>query len=137
MNNISLNIFRFDEVEAPEPDDDEDGDRVPCTTCGRKFREEALMKHTKVCKKVFASKRKAFDIKKKRLDGEAAALLKLKEMEERKKGKFGNNNNNMKPKGAKWKKQSEEFRAILKANRTVSNMPSKIINLININRLFK
>jgi hypothetical protein len=71
-------------------------------------------------------------MKKKRLDGEAAALLKLKEMEERKKGKFGNNNNKQKPKGVKWKKQSEEFRAILKANRTVSNMPSKKILILTI-----
>ena len=90
------------------------------------------MKHAKVCKKVFATKRKAFDIKKKRLDGEAAAILKYKEIEERKKGKFGNNNNNQKPKGAKWKKQSEEFRAILRAGRTVSTMPSKIIKFIKI-----
>lgn len=107
-------------------DDAEDGERIPCQSCGRKFREEALYKHQKVCKKVFVTKRKAFDIKKKRLDGEAAAMLKYKEIEERKKGKFGNNNNNInqKNKGPKWKKQSEEFRAILKANRNVT-MPSK------------
>jgi hypothetical protein len=68
-------------------------------------------------------------MKKKRIDGEAASLLKYKELEERKKGKFGNNNNNnnQKPKAAKWKKQSEEFRAILKANRTTTTMPSKKI----------
>jgi hypothetical protein len=64
-------------------------------------------------------------MKKQRLDGEAMALLKHKEFEEKKKGKFGNSgNNNAKPKGAKWKKQSEEFRAILKAGRTAPSLPS-------------
>jgi hypothetical protein len=76
-------------------------------------------------------------MKKKRVDGEAAALLKFKEMEERKKGKFSNNNNNnQKAKAAKWKKQSEEFRAILKANRTMTDMPSKNFFLI-VTRLLK
>ena len=39
-------------------------ERVECPTCGRKFVEEALVRHQKVCKKVFVQKRKVFDIKK-------------------------------------------------------------------------
>ncbi len=116
-----------------EAEDEDDGERIPCPTCGRQFREEPLLKHQKICKKVFVNKRKSFDMKKQRLDGEAMALLKLKEYEEKKKGKFGNNNNNnnnAKAKAAKWKKQSEEFRAILKAGRTVVNTPSNYVLLM-------
>ncbi len=41
-----------------------DDDRIECNTCGRKFAEEALLKHSKICKKVFVQKRKVFDVKK-------------------------------------------------------------------------
>lgn len=110
-----------DEIEEPEDGNDED--RIECKTCGRKFKEEALEKHAKVCKKVFASKRKAFDMKKQRIiDNDHAMILKYKEVEEKKKGKLGqgqNNKMNNNSKKQKWKKQSEEFRAILKNNRDV------------------
>ena len=39
---------------------------MECSTCGRKFNQQALMKHQKVCKKVFVQKRKVFDTKAKR-----------------------------------------------------------------------
>lgn len=45
--------------EAPR----DDGQREPCSTCGRKFNSEALAKHERICVKVFQQKRKAFDIK--------------------------------------------------------------------------
>lgn len=45
--------------EAPR----DDGVREPCSTCGRKFNSEALMKHERICQKVFVQKRKAFDVK--------------------------------------------------------------------------
>jgi len=32
-------------------------------SCGRKFNEQAMQKHAKICKKVFCDKRKTFDIK--------------------------------------------------------------------------
>jgi hypothetical protein len=38
---------------APDEADQDDGQRVPCPTCGRNFREAALEKHEKICKKVF------------------------------------------------------------------------------------
>lgn len=37
--------------------------RIECSSCGRKFKEEALEKHAKICKKVFVQKRKKFDSK--------------------------------------------------------------------------
>lgn len=117
---ISFNPLSVD----PYPNDEEDdnGERIECQGCGRKFVPEAYAKHGKVCKKVFQTKRKAFDVKKQRiLDSEHAAILRQKEFEEKKKGKVGmglnnNNNKNIPTKKSKWKKQSEEFRAIMKAN---------------------
>jgi hypothetical protein len=90
---------------------------IPCKDCGRNFREEALVKHAKICKKVFKSKRKKFDTKKKRIiDSEHAMLIryadkaennpKLKQVRERKK-------NN-------WKIQSEILRKAAQASRQIS-----------------
>jgi hypothetical protein len=96
------------------PEDGEEEERVECPTCGRRFKEQALPKHAKVCKKVFVNKRKAFDTKQQRiLDSDHASLLKQKEIEEKKKKKAGSDNN-LAAKKAKWKKQSEEFRSILR-----------------------
>lgn len=39
------------------------GRLVECNDCGRKFNEQAIIKHRKICKKVFVEKRKAFDVK--------------------------------------------------------------------------
>jgi len=90
-------------------DDGDNGTRIPCRQCGRKFNPEAVQKHEKVCKKVFCAERKKFDIKKKRiLDSEHAMILKRTEVSSK------NANNKLNDKKAKWKKQSEEFRAIMK-----------------------
>lgn len=44
--------------------EDEFEEMVECPEgCGRKFKESALEKHVRVCKKVFQQKRKAFDTK--------------------------------------------------------------------------
>ncbi len=60
-----------------DEDQDADGDpgeRIECPTCGRKFVEEALVRHQKVCKKVFVQKRKVFDVKKVREEAIKAEL---------------------------------------------------------------
>ncbi len=38
------------------------GRLFPCNDCGRKFNEQAIVKHRKICRKVFVEKRKEFDI---------------------------------------------------------------------------
>ena len=38
-----------------------------CPSCGRKFNENAYEKHVKICKDVFIKKRKAYDMKEKRI----------------------------------------------------------------------
>lgn len=50
------------------------------------------------------------------IDSDHAMMLKHKELQEKKMGK---NALQQKPKSQKWKKQSEEFRAILKQNRII------------------
>jgi len=79
----------------------------------------------KNCKKVFQSKRKTFDTKKKRIiDSEHAMILKHAEVEEKQKSKL-KSDAKLKKK-SKWKKQSEELRNIAKLNTTDTkfNMPN-------------
>jgi hypothetical protein len=105
------------------PDPNEIGDLQECDGCGRKFREEALEKHAKACKKVFQSKRKTFDTKKKRIiDSEHAMILKHAEIEEKsnpklKQIKLKKKNN--------WKKQSEMLRNVANVNKTGSDFMKK------------
>lgn len=42
-------------------DDDDDGPMIPCQDCGRTFKAKVLARHSRICKKVFVQKRKAFD----------------------------------------------------------------------------
>lgn len=109
-------------------DEDQDGaegggdeDRIECPTCGRKFVEEALMRHQKVCKKVFVQKRKVFDVKKVR---EEAIKAEMKDSDYRappskataqKKPAASEKAVGGGSKAAKWKAQSEMFRAALRA----------------------
>jgi hypothetical protein len=105
-----------EEEEIEEEDDD--GDRIECDGCGRKFKPESLQKHKKICKKVFQSKRKKFDMKKQRIvDEEHKDILKNAEFSE-KKGKAKKVDTVLEAKKKankeKWKKQSEEFRRMLR-----------------------
>ena len=89
--------------------------KVPCKDCGRKFKEDNIEKHEAICKQIFCQTRRKFDAKKKRvLDSEHAVLLKKKEMEEKQKNNMKAKNNNK----DKWKKSSEEFRAMVKMGTT-------------------
>jgi hypothetical protein len=93
-----------------------------CKDCQRSFREEVYFKHAKICKKVFQSKRKAFDTKQQRIiDTDHAMMLKHKEiMEKKNKGKQVQE----KPKSQKWKKQSEEFQRMIRENRNIAKQES-------------
>lgn len=66
-----------------------------CPDCGRKFNEKALEKHVKVCKKVFQSK--------------------PQKQEKKQKEDKPEEKNTTSNKKAKWQKQSEAFRAVVKA----------------------
>ena len=45
---------------------EDDGTRVPCSICDRKFHPDSIDKHEKICNRVFQQKRKAFDMKEQR-----------------------------------------------------------------------
>ena len=105
-----------------------------CKDCGRNFREEALLKHIKICKKVFQSKRKKFDSKKKRIiDSEHAMLLRQADKAE--------NNPKLKQirarKKENWKVQSELLRNVAKANRSYSNGNQMVNNRMYNNKSSK
>lgn len=104
---------------------------VKCEGCGRNFKEEALERHAKICKKVFLQKRKAFDSAANRL-GElenAGELIKNakkieKEVEQKTK-EVGRTSpkaeevTSKKPVPA-WKKKSLEFRAAMLAGKAMT-----------------
>lgn len=104
-----------------EAQDDLDERLFPCPEgCGRRFKQQTLVKHAKICKKVFQTKRKKFDATAMRADGDEqlkyakeAERERLK-AEKKKNAKKGGFPANSKP---DWKKQSEGLRAMMKANR--------------------
>lgn len=86
----------------------------PCPHCGRSFRADVLVKHQKVCQKVFQKKRKPFNMQKQRMvDGEQMSLMKMGQKEMARNPKLNGKNNQMGKGGIpKWKLQSMEFRQI-------------------------
>jgi hypothetical protein len=99
----------------------------PCTEgCGRSFKQDTLEKHARICKKVFQSKRKKFDVSKQRLDAEQIKATNEHDAGGGGGGEFGAAKGKIKP-GEKpintkhsnkpnWKKQSEAFRAAMKGS---------------------
>jgi len=81
--------FSNGEKNTPSDFETNTGDLIECNSCGRKFNKLSIQKHQKNCKKVFQSKRKTFDTKKKRIiDSEHAMILRHAEAEEKSKSKF-------------------------------------------------
>uniref|UniRef100_A0A7S3VI84 C2HC/C3H-type domain-containing protein n=1 Tax=Dunaliella tertiolecta TaxID=3047 RepID=A0A7S3VI84_DUNTE len=103
-------------------------DRIPCDSCGRKFAPEALAKHARVCAKVFANKRKPFNMAKQRLQGTDAASLHRTgrpPVAARPNSRMQSAQPARQPGGAassmpKWKAQSEALRQAMAANRQVT-----------------
>lgn len=94
------------EVIRSDPDDG----REECQSCNRWFNPEALEKHSKVCKKVFGSKRKEFNSINQRFIENDQKIEHLTTIKKKK----GTNEKS----DPSWKQESENFRAILKAART-------------------
>ena len=89
------------------------------------------MKHTKICKKVFVQKRKVFDVKKVR---EEAIMQEMKDSDyqpsynqkkapPKKAAAAAEKPVGGMSKAAKWKAQSEMFRAAMRANRSSDDDP--------------
>lgn len=120
MNRIIRSPEYLEEQEDAEENDDPN--LIECMHCGRRFKEDAIEKHEGICKKIFCTQRKKFDTKKKRiLDSEHAMLLKRQE-----KGDLADKKLQQvkAQKNQKWKKMSEEFRSIIKANNTTTGFGS-------------
>ncbi|KAF5837325.1 hypothetical protein DUNSADRAFT_4533 [Dunaliella salina] len=102
------------------------GPMVQCPTCSRSFNQQSYQKHAKACAKVFASKRKVFNVAAARVAGTEAAKY-----FDPKKGQPKNSSTapsgTRRPnsalaagkaaKAAKWKMQSEQLRAAMRCAR--------------------
>jgi hypothetical protein len=98
-----------------------DGPTFPCPDCGRFFAEGPFQRHARICKKVFASKRKVFDSSKKR----AEAIPELKEF------RVHGRQRESKPEPShseRWREQSNAFRMAMRAARAYSTNKDAPIN---------
>lgn len=117
-NNVAIDSskgfsqYNFEGVEGAIPNSNDE--RVECPDCGRKFLPESLEKHVNICKKVFMSKRKQFVSSEQR---ELDELAMVKKKPDPKKPAASNKNS----KNNKWKMQSEQFRANMKAARMATS----------------
>ena len=104
--------------EYPSPifDDSCQPNLKVCKFWGRSFLPKSLRIHQKVCKKVFWNKRKVFDSRIQRLGGTQEVLFAKNNKLKRKKKSVNKH----------WKKQSEHFRAVMKAVRTGKQAPRVI-----------
>lgn len=115
---------RNDDIKQQAREDENVGLKQCPEGCGRTFKEEALEKHMKICKKVFQSKRKKFDITKQRLEPEQQGNYKLGGGNGGPK-KNANKFDTIKNKNAgkqKWKAQSEALRAQMTQMRGVDHL---------------
>ena len=103
-----------------------DEELIECTEgCGRSFREGVLEKHKVACRKVFQTKRKEFDTKKKRvIDNEQIAQAKKGERN----AKMTQPTKKNAAKGAKnWKKDSDKFRDFINKQKTEQQGKEEIV----------
>jgi hypothetical protein len=105
-------------------DEDDAPAQRQCPTCSRKFNPQPYEKHVKVCAKVFLQRRTAFDTSKQRAEGtELAEVQRHARAPEKKKKKAagGGGGGEAASKKAKWKAESEMFRAAMRAGRASSS----------------
>ena len=82
--------------------------------CGRRFNEKALVKHEKVCKKVFQEKREVFD-------SAGTRVIELKDENE----KTDEKESIKEEKNKGWEKKSEAFRNVIRATKNQFFQPEK------------
>eukprot|EP00347_Sterkiella_histriomuscorum_P005699 403355604 len=93
-----------------------------CKSCGRSFNDEAYAKHSRICKKVFQTKRKVFNSQAKRIisNEQKQLLVRAKKTapstQNNRAGAQGNMGLGAGP-APKWKNQSEQFRMAMRAAR--------------------
>lgn len=129
--NNGLSIYELAAMQA-DPDSlpnntevQDDGERIECSICGRKFNSNAIAKHEGICQKVFQQKRKVFDTKEQR-KADGLDLVQTSSYGAKPPARKGMAKapakpapNNSKPTAGlpKWKLQSLQFRqAMMNAN---------------------
>ncbi|KAM6126879.1 zinc finger C2HC domain-containing protein 1B [Pterocles gutturalis] len=83
-------------------------DLAPCTTCGRSFAPDVLLRHDPICKKVFNKKRKPFSSLKQRLQGTEITTVK-KQPQKKEPGKKSN-----------WRQHHEDFIKAIRSAKEVT-----------------
>jgi len=115
LKNSRADVFHDGMNERPE----EEKAMVRCPAgCGRQFFEDVIEKHANACGKVFQSKRKQFDISKQRMTEDQQKTIVTKPVTRLGQSLAQKNKGKDVIKGvAKWKRDSEAFRAAMKASR--------------------
>lgn len=112
---------------------DESDDRKECDLCGRRFNEEAIVKHTAICEKVFIKRRKEFEASKQRtLNEEHQKFLEVAQ------GKLSYYQIDKKL-NTKWRIHSAQFRAAVASAKTgniVEGVPDDRIECEHCGRKF-
>jgi hypothetical protein len=128
-------LQRLEQQEEEEEDDDyyqgadegaefSSGGTHECPDCGRHFAAEPFAHHVKICKKVFMSKRKAFDSSKQRLDANSETLAAAKR---KGKGNSGSAAAKANSGASKWKEQSRQFREAMRAARGATSQDGDVV----------
>eukprot|EP01023_Acetabularia_acetabulum_P047817 TRINITY_DN5041_c0_g2_i3.p1 TRINITY_DN5041_c0_g2~~TRINITY_DN5041_c0_g2_i3.p1 ORF type:complete len:467 (-),score=81.56 TRINITY_DN5041_c0_g2_i3:1644-3044(-) len=118
----------YPEYDAPDESDDQA--REQCPDCGRSFNPETLARHVKICKKVFASKRKTFNSASNRVQGTDAQQY----FNPRKKETKSSAGKLQKPEESnpKWKQQSESLRQAMSSQRKIQQALARGEDIRNI-----
>lgn len=100
----------YPEDEIDESNNDDNGELFECSQgCGRRFNQNALDKHENVCRKVFQSKPKKFDMTAQRLkDKDGKPIVNIQKIKNEIKEKPKKNEARKIP---KWKLESAQLRA--------------------------
>ncbi|RZF37101.1 hypothetical protein LSTR_LSTR013797 [Laodelphax striatellus] len=93
-----------------EPEESIPSVLLPCNSCGRTFRPDALSKHEKYCEKSLIKKRKVFDSAKQRLQGDLAEFLPVLATQKKKIDKSP-----IRKTQSKWKEKHLEFVRAIRA----------------------
>jgi len=111
------------EEDAASNEEHDGGDEVSgealseCGNCGRRFRQEALTRHAKICEKVFLQKRKAFDSKRMRTQDnpELVSIVSSSKKQASTRSSVDNSSSGGGGGGGgKWKSESNAFREAMR-----------------------
>lgn len=112
----------FKDQDQPQQPEEygEVGELRECHTCGRKFNPQTLVKHSKVCEKVFVKKRKAFNMAEQRKATDASGKGVDVDPYAAKMAARNKKPEPVKKAGGipKWKMQSMQLRQVTGANKT-------------------